>query len=194
MQNEKTKLKNSLSDLQKIKKDLETQRANLKNYVAKLDAQLVEIEKNISDLNAQISVKEGEIAETQKELSEAIETEEAQQDAMISRIRLMYETQNNQWVDVLLSSGSFAKFLNNADSIEKVVAYDKQMYEDFKATREYVELCEQQLELEKEILDETKKSVETEQAALEELIDQKNRDIKAYETDISTKQQAIAEY
>ena len=107
---------------------------------------------------------------------------------------MMYEGQNTQWVDVLLSSGSFGNFVSNADSIEKVAAYDKQKYEEFKATREYVELCEQQLELEKEILDETKKSVEAEQASLEDLIDQKNKDITAYETDISTKQKAIQEY
>lgn len=194
MQKEKTKLKNSLTDLQKIKKDLETQKANLKNYVVKLDAQLVEIEKNISNLNAQITVKEGEIEKTLEELDLAVEVENAQQKAMVSRVRLMYESRNNQWVDVLLASGSFGNFVNNADSIEKVAAYDKQKYEEFKATREYVELCEQQLELEKEILDETKKGVEAEQANLESLIDQKNKDIAAYESDISTKQQAIKEY
>ena len=194
MQKEKTKLKNSLTDLQKIKKNLETQRANLKNYVAQLDSQLVEIEQNISGLNAQIEAKEQEISDTLEELDRAIEVEDAQQRSMVARIRLMYESRNNQWVDVLLSSGSFGNFVNNADSIEKVAAYDKQMYEEFKSTREYVELCEEQLELEREILDETKKGVEAEQANLEALIDQKNKDIAAYESDINTKQKAIKEY
>lgn len=194
IEKDKKKLQNSLSDLQKMKKELETQRSNLKNYVAKLDGQLVEIEQNISELSAQIVTKEGEIEETERELAEAMDTELTQQEAMVRHIRLMYERKNTRLIDVLLSAGSFSNFLSRADSIEKVAAYDKQMYEDFKASREYVQLCKEQLELEKEILDVTKAGVEQEQENLESLIDQKNRDITAYETDINNKQQAIAEY
>lgn len=194
MQKSKKDLQKSMTDLQKIKKDLETKKTNLKNYVAQLDGQLVEIENHIKELNLQITVKEGEIEESERDLEKALETEEAQQKAMISRIRLMYERQSTQWVDVLIASGSFGNFLNQADSIERVVAYDKQMYEEYKATREYVELCKAQLELEKEILDETKTGVEQEQENLESLIAQKNKDITAYETDINTKQSAIKEY
>ncbi|MBR1853893.1 MAG: peptidoglycan DD-metalloendopeptidase family protein [Lachnospiraceae bacterium] len=194
LQKDRTKMKNSLTDLQKVKKDLETQKANLKNYVAKLDAQLVDIEKNISNLNVQITAKEAEIEATLEELDKATAIEEEQQRSMISRIRMMYEVRDTQWADVLLSSGDFSKFLNSADSIEKVAAYDKQMYEAFKATREYVALCEQQLQIEKEYLDETKRGVEAEQANMEALIAQKNKDIENYETDINTKQQAIKEY
>lgn len=194
MEKDRKKLQNNLSDLKKIKKDLETKKTNLKNYVAQLDGQLVEIEQNIAELTVQITTKEGEIAETEKELEEAIATEQSQQAAMISRIKLMYESQNTRIMDILVMMGNFGNFLSRADSIEKVSTYDKARYEDYKACREYVELCKEQLELEKEILDETKQSVEQEQANLEELIEQKNRDITAYETDIKTKQAAISEY
>ncbi|MBQ8117243.1 MAG: peptidoglycan DD-metalloendopeptidase family protein [Lachnospiraceae bacterium] len=194
LQKNRTKMKNSLSDLQKIKKNLETQKANLKSYVAQLDAQLADIEKNITNLNAQITAKEAEIEATLAELDRATAVEEEQQRSMISRIRMMYESQSTQWADVLLSAGDFSRFLNSADSIEKIAAYDKQMYEAFKATREYVELCEQQLQIEKEYLDETKRGVEAEQANMEALIAQKNNDIKSYEQDISTQEHAIKEY
>ena len=194
MEKDRKKMQSSLTDLKKVKKDLETQKANLKNYVVQLDIKLDEIEKKISELNAQISNKENEIKATKEELALAIETEDEQQRSMVRRIRLMYESQGTQWAELLITSGSFAKFLSKADSIEKVATYDKQMYEELKATREYVELCEKQLELEKEILDETKENVETEQANLEALITQKNKDIEAYETDISTKEKAIVDY
>lgn len=194
MEKSKKDLQKNLTNLQKVKKDLEAQRSNLKNYVAQLDKQLVEIEENIETLKQQIADKEQEIKETQQELETAQEAEAKQQKDMISRIRLMYESQNGQWADILVSSGSFGNFLSKADSIEKVAAYDKHKYEDYKASRQYVELCKAQLELEKEILDETKAGVEQEQANLEDLIDQKNKDITAYETDINNKSKAIAEY
>ena len=194
MQKEKEALKGNLSDLQKMKKNLEAKKSDLKSYVQELDGNLAEIERNIANLNAQITVKEGEITKTQAELDVAMETEQTQQKDMITRIRKMYEQDKSQMIEVLVTSGSFSNFLNRADSIEKVAVYDKQKYEDYKANRQLVELCKEQLELEKEILDETKQSVELEQANLEELIEQKNRDITAYESDINNKEKAIAEY
>ena len=194
MEKDKKKLENSLSDLQKMKKDLETQKSNLKSYVAQLDSNLAEIEQNITQLNQQISDKEAEIEETEKELAAAQEAEQEKQTAMVSHIRMMYERDNSQIIELFFTAGSFGGFLNRADSIERIAVYEKQMYEDYKANRQLVELCKEQLELEKDILDQTKIYVEAEQANLEDLIDQKNKDIIAYETDINTKAQAIAEY
>lgn len=193
-ENEKDALKNGLTNLQSIKKDLEAQRSNLKNYVTELDNSLAQIEQNIQELNTKIAVKEEEINAAQEELVTALENEENQKESMISRIRMVYESGDPQMLDMLLKSASFGDFLNKADYVERVVSYDRKMWQDYKMVREYVELCKQELELEKEILDEAKAGVEEEQRNLEALIDQKNRDIVAYETDITNKEKAIKEY
>lgn len=193
-QGEKDALQNGLSNLQNIKKELETQRSSLKNYVAQLDSNLAQMEQNIQELSVKITAKEEEITAAEGELAVALENEENQKESMISRIRLVYEAGNPQMLDMLLRSASFGDFLNKADYVERVMAYDQKMWQDFKLIREYVELCKQQLELEKEILDETKAGVEEEQRNLEALIEQKNRDILAYETDINNKEKAIKEY
>ena len=191
---EKESLQNGLSNLQNIKKELETQRTNLKNYVAQLDSNLEQIERNIAELKAKISVKEEEIAVAEEQLAEALEKEENQRTSMINRIIMVYETGDPQMPEMLLKSSSFGDFLNKADYVERVISYDQQMWQDYKTVREYVELCKQELELEREILDEAKAGVEEEQRNLEALIEQKNRDILEYESDISNKEQAIKEY
>ena len=191
---EKESLQNGLSNLQNIKKELETQRTNLKNYVAQLDSNLEQIERNIAELKAKISVKEEEIAVAEEQLEKALEKEENQRTSMINRIRMVYETGDPQMTEMLLKSSSFGDFLNKADYVERVISYDQQMWQDYKTVREYVELCKQELELEREILDEAKAGVEEEQRNLEALIEQKNRDILEYESDISNKEQAIKEY
>ena len=191
---EKESLQNGLSNLQNIKKELETQRTNLKNYVAQLDSNLEQIERNIAELKAKISVKEEELAVAEEQLAEALEKEENQRTSMINRIRMVYETGDPQMTEMLLKSSSFGDFLNKADYVERVISYDQQMWQDYKTVREYVELCKQELELEREILDEAKAGVEEEQRNLEALIEQKNRDILEYESDISNKEQAIKEY
>ena len=191
---QKEGLKDGLSDLQEIKKNLELQKDNLKNYVKELDASLEQIEARIADLLEQIDAKEGEIVEAQAQLEAARKREEDQQEAMAAHIRLTYESVDSSVADLLLGAGSLGDFLNRMDYMEKIVSSDVRMWEDYKAAKEYVALCKEGLELEKEILDETRESVEIEQKNLEELIEQKNRDIISYETDISNKENAIREY
>lgn len=193
-EDEKKELENSLSDVQKIKKELEGQKADLKQYVAKLDGNLAEIEANIADLKLKISTKEGEIAVTEAELENALQKEENQKVSMTARIRLMYESGNSYMLEMLLQAGSFGDFLNRADYMERVMAYDKKMWEEFKANRQLIELCKTELEMEREILDQAKANVELEQRNLESLIEQKNRDIVSYESDIDNKEKIIAEY
>lgn len=191
---EREALENSLTNLQALKKDLEAQKANLKEYVEQLDKSLTEIEQNIVALNQQISTKEEEIRQNEAELEEALEREEVQKESMIARIRFVYETGNPQFTDLLLNATGFGDFLNKADYAEKVLAYDQKMLKDYVTIREYVELCRQELDLEKQILDQAKYNVELERQNLEELIEQKSRDIVNYETDINNKANAIEEY
>lgn len=191
---EKEAMENQITDLQKLKKELETKKANLKDYVAQLDNNLTVIEQNIAQLKNQITIKEGEIEVTTAELEAALEKEENQQEFIHKSIKLIYEKGDSYMVDMLLQAESFGDFLNRADFIENIVTYEHQMWEEYIANRQLIELCKQELELEKQILDQAKVNVEIEQANLEALIAQKNQDIVAYESDISTKEKAIKEY
>ncbi len=191
---EKENLKNNLSNLQQIKKELEAQKKNLKSYVAQLDANLTQIEENITALKAQISVKETEIAKTQEELAAALDKEDNQKESMIARIKLMYEQKDVYMEELLWQAKGFGDFLNRADFMERVVTYDKEKWNQFKENRQLIELCKQELELEKQLLDQAKANVEIEQDNLEQLIAQKQQDIIAYESDINNKEQAIKEY
>ncbi len=191
---EKEALQNNLSNLQKITKELEAQKKNLKSYVAQLDANLTQIEENIAELKAQISVKEAEISKTQEELAAALEKEENQKESMITRIKLMYEQKDAYMTELLWHAKGFGDFLNRADFMERVITYDKAQWNQFKENRQLIELCKQELELEKQLLDQAKANVEIVQNNLEQLITQKQQDILAYETDINNKEQAIKEY
>jgi len=191
---EKEALQGGLSSLQEIKKKLEGQKADLNNYVKQLDDTLAEIEQNIADLNGKISVKEAEIIEAEAELEAALEKEENQQKSMAACVRLIYETGSVSLLDMFLQADSMGDFLNRADYVERLVAYDQMVWRNYKNAREYAQLCREELELEKEILDEAKAGVVEEQKNLEELIEQKRQDILSYETDISTQEKAIREY
>ena len=190
----KAELSSKVTNLTASQNKLQSLKADLNAYVTELDAELVQIQGNIADLNEQIIAKENEIFQTEAELAAAEETEAIQHDAMIVRMRLMYEQGDKSMIDMLLSSSSIRDLLNSAEYIEKVVQYDRSLWEEYKANVEYISLCKQQLDLQKEILDEAKSAAEQEEVNQELLIAEKNNEINNYQLQINATQQDIDEY
>ncbi|MBO4515492.1 MAG: peptidoglycan DD-metalloendopeptidase family protein [Lachnospiraceae bacterium] len=191
---EKNSLKKNLSDVQSIKKNLESKKKDLNNYIIELDEQIALIEARVEELKGQIALKEGEILDTQAQVEEAIGRENGQMQNMIIRAHQMYEKKSSLAAELLFGASGMGDILNRAELMEKLVTYDKQQWNEYQNYRMYVELCERQLELEKEILDQTKENVELEQNTLELFLEQKKKDIEAYEADISNNEKAIEEY
>lgn len=191
---EKKALQSGLTNVKEIKKQLEQSKADLADYVEELDANLVEIQAKIDDLKAQISAKEEEIVQKTEELEEAVSVQQAQYEAMKTRIKFMYEKGDSLSIELLFSSESFGDMLNKAEYIEMLSAYDRKMLDEYAAYAEYVALCKEDLEEEKGVLDEAKTAVEEEEASLNELIAAKEQEIYQVTSDIQGKEAAIREY
>ncbi len=155
---------------------------------------LAEIQKKISELNGMIVEKEEEIRVTEGELEAAIQKQEEQYAAMKLRIQMMYEQNDNYYLETILRAESFADLLNKLDYIQMVMDYDDQKLQEYILIRQYVEVCKEELNAEKEVLDEAKAGVEQEEASLAQLISDKETEIVAKQGDISNKEAAIAEY
>ena len=193
-QNQKKQLQSGLTDVKSIISELEQSKNDLAAYVTQLDANLSEIQDRIAEIREMISQKETEIVQTQAELDAAVAKEESQYDNMKIRIKSMYERGDDFYFEAILNARSFADMINRVDYVEKVSASDRRMLEEFRTTREYVEVCKEQLESEQELLEEAKRNVEAEEASMESLIAQKKTEIDAYEADISSREQQLREY
>ena len=191
---EKKALENSLKELENKKAQLEKEKSNLSNYVKQLDSQLSEIELQIAELGVQILDKEAEIAEKDIELQLAVETENAQYEAMKRRIQFMYEQGDANYLSMIFSAETFSDMLNKADYIEQLSAYDRQKLDEYVAITRYVRLCKSELELQKQILDQQKEGIELRQNEVESLIANKKTEIEKYQSNIATQQAAIDEY
>ena len=191
---EKASLKSNLTDVKSLLSSLETTKDNLESYVKELDADLDEINGKITDLSVRISDKEFEISTTQRELEEAQNREEAQYAAMKKRVKFMYEKGESSSVEMLLSSKSFVDFLNKAEFINRISAYDRRLLDAYIDTKNEVSEKEEELQLQMSVLEETKLALSNEQDAVEALMADKEEEITAYESDISDKEAAIAEY
>ncbi|MDE7444553.1 MAG: peptidoglycan DD-metalloendopeptidase family protein [Lachnospiraceae bacterium] len=191
---EKKTLQNGLTNVKELKKELETSKADLANYVAELDADLSDIQEKINELKTLIEEKEGQIVEKTEELEEALEVQQAQYEAMKSRIKFMYEKGDMLYLELVFVADSFGEMLNKADYIEMLSSYDRKMLDEYVAYAEYVALCKEGLEEEKGVLDEAKAAVEEEEAALNELIATKEQEMYKMTSDIQNKEAAIREY
>ena len=191
---ERKALKSSLTNVKSLLADLETTRNNLEDYIRKLDSDLADINDKIDRLNRLISDKEFEIQTTERELEEARAVEDTQYNAMKRRIRFVYEHGEASTAEMLLSSKSFVDFLNKAEFINKMSAYDRRMLDSYVAAKNAVDAKEQALVEQKADLEEARAAVLNEQNAVEELMADKENEITVYEGDIQNKEAAIAEY
>lgn len=191
---EKKALQSGLTNVKELKKELEKSKADLSNYVAELDADLSDIQTKIDELKSLIEEKEGQITEKEQELEEALEVQKTQYEAMKARIKFMYEKGDMVYLEFVFVADSFGEMLNKADYIEMLSSYDRKMLDEYVAYAEYVALCKEGLEEEKDVLNEAKAAVEEEEAALNELILAKEEEIYKVSSDIQTKEAAIKEY
>lgn len=190
----KNQLQSNLTDIKKVKEELEASKENLRQYVVQLDGELETIQEKIEELKGKISDKEDEITQTEAELEAAIADQENQYEAMKERIRFMYEKGDNLYMELIFSSDSFGDMLNKAEYIEMLSAYDRKMLDQYVATRKLIELYMEQLEEDRAYLEEAKAGVESEEASLNSLIDEKKKTIEQVSDDIQEKEAAIAEY
>ena len=144
-QDEKNQLSSALTDIKALKGEPEKEKANLENYVVALDNNLAEIQKKISELNGMIVEKEEEIRVTEGELEAAIQKQEEQYAAMKLRIQMMYEQNDNYYLETILRAESFADLLNKLDYIQMVMDYDDQKLQEYILIRQYVEVCKEEL-------------------------------------------------
>lgn len=191
---EKKALQSGLTDVKALKKKLEASKADLANYVAELDADLADIQAKLDELRVMVEEKEKEIEVKTKELEEAIDTQQAQYEAMKNRIKFMYEKGDTLFLELFMGAKSFGDMLNKADYIEMLSSYDRKMLDEYVAYAEYVSLCKEGLEEEKDVLEEAKAAAKEEEASLNELIATKEQEIYKVSGDIQNQEAAIKEY
>ena len=184
-QQEKNNLEDKLNQTQEDLDDLKGEQNTLKGELNNLNTQLTNVSNNLADLERKISAKEAEIAETQKTLAEAKETESWQYECMVIRVRDMYERKDTNYLNAILSKGSFTDMLNAADMFQQIAEYDQKKLKEFKENRKLIEAQEELLQQEMAELDNLKVAAEAEKSKVAGLISQTSNTIDKYADKIS---------
>ena len=187
-------MQKSLTDIKNVRDQLAASKKNLTSYVSELDASLEKIQSKIDELKQMITDKEAEIAKTETELEEAIETQQAQYQAMKDRIRFMYERGDAMYMEVLSGATTFAEMLNKANYVEELSAYDRGKLDEYVAQAQLVALTKEALEEEKVTLEQAREDAAAEEKNMESLIADKRVQIDGLTADINDKEAAMKAY
>ena len=157
-----------------------------------MDAELAIATDNLEDLENQKVQKEAEIKQTEEELVVAKEVEAEQLASMQVRIQFMYENGNESYLDMIFNSKSIAELLNKAEYVSQIMAYDRQMLEEYQETRAIIEEKEERLTREYQELEVLVAQAEEEKEAIELLISSKAKQLAQYESDIEASEAEVA--
>ena len=173
--------KKKLNSVQGEISGLEGEQSGVGEEIEEIDAELVQIIASVDLIKEEIVEKEGQIEETEAEYEAAKQQEEEQYETMKIRIKFMYEQGDISYVQLFMSSESFADMLNKADYVEQLYTYDRKMLEEYQAAKEYAQQVWDKLEEEKSELVAAQHELEEEQEYMEELLEEKKQE---YENEI----------
>ena len=193
-ENEKAELEGRLDETQNQLEGLKGVSSNLRKELGNLNDQMTQVVNNLQELERQIAEKQQEIADTQAALEEAKETESWQYECMVVRTRIMYEMQEDNHINALISAGSFSEVLNAADYYSRIAKYDHEKMEEYTENRELIEAHETRLQTEYAELENLKIQVEAEKSKVSGLINQTSNSITQYADQISDAERQAYEY
>lgn len=176
--------------MQKIK----TSRKDVLSYIEKLDKELGELEKDMEDISGDIEKETGEYEEQLKRLREIDREQRSQYDTMKTRIKYMYENGNREYLELLLSSGSFSELMNRTEYISKIAQYDNSLFDTYCDLKEEALIKRENVNGRLEKLNELKKTKEFEQTALNELRKGKKKELAAYKEQIGKTKEELIKY
>lgn len=156
---------------------LESQKAAAENEASELQSQLNTLITKMNELEGQLISKGQEIIQAQEDLEIAEEKQQQQYEDMKLRIKYMYEEGGNSALERIVESGSIAEVLSQAEYVEKVHSYDRDMLQEYVNTVEEVKELKTSLEEDQAKLQNLQSEYEAQSVELNTTLESKRSEI-----------------
>lgn len=141
IQSERDSLKKQLESLSNKKSQLLENKSLLEKEAELNKIEISKQEELIKELDASIAQKTDELAQAELDESEQYET-------FKQRVRVMYEHGNLNYLELLLSSESFAEMISRLEIVSTIIEHDNKIMDELSETRQ--KISDTKLELESE--------------------------------------------
>lgn len=188
------KLKEEKKALEKKLDNIQDFTDDVGKYVSTLDMQMTNLLDNIDANKEDIEDIKEEIQSVNEEYDNALGRQQEQYDGMKAHIKYMYENSDSNYLVYLMKSRTLAEFLSREEYVEKVTNYDKVLLNKYQQVLDEVTIARQKAEEKQREVTATKNSLKYEKEKLEQLSDEKTRQIKIYQGLVADNRQNVASY
>lgn len=190
----KAKLEQSLAQAEALIDELSSSQDAAEDKITELNKQLSDISDQITTLQNQLADKNQQILVSQDAVNAARETVNAQYAEMKKRIQFMYENGQTTVLEMMLTSGSLADFVNMAEYFSKVTAYDRDKLTEYENSVAELSNAEETLEKEYEELQTMKEEVEQDQEAVASMLSRKESELASISGNLDEAEQLAQSY
>lgn len=195
-----TSVQQKLNEAQKKKKDAQSKLNNAKQQKTKslaekerLENEAVSLQAKIDSLEKQVESTKRSLNDEEQKLANATEKAETQYRTFQERFRVMCEQGNASYLDMLLSSKSFKDFVDKAEIIKEIAAYDKGVFDRMEESRKEIEQSRNEIKNLKDKQEGALTGLEQKRTALKAKQQQQADYIKSLESDAAAYQKVIDE-
>ncbi|NFP91704.1 3D domain-containing protein [Clostridium sporogenes] len=136
------------------------QKKQIQQRVEKMDSEIDSVINEI-DKNKQLMNKiNNDVKDTEKKLNQVKNNVKAKEDLFGKRVRAMYISGGDSYLDILLASESLSDFMSRIDTVSKIMRFDKNVVIKLKEEKEAIVKEKENLDQEKNKLVSLKKSNE----------------------------------
>ena len=157
--------------------NLESQKASAQGEVSALQNQLNSLMTKMNELETQLIENGQKITQAEADLQVAEEKEQQQYEDLKLRIKYMYEEGEGSALERILSSGSIAEVLTQAEYVQKVHEYDRDQLEVYQETVNEVAELKQTLETDRANLQSLESQYQSQSEELNNTINSKSSEI-----------------
>lgn len=193
LKEQKDQKESKKAEAEAVLAQLQTEQNSILDTIKELDDQVAEYTSQITELEDKQTKLESDIETKQTELTAAQEKEQQQYAAMKERIKYSYENGNPSYLDVLFSTSDISDIVNQSEYADQIYSYDKNLFDDFVATRQTIADTKAGLESDLKEVENVKLEVEDNKAAVEVMIEGKQVQVANYESSIGDYESTIAE-
>lgn len=190
----KAKLEQSLTQAEALIDELSSSQGAAEDKITELNKQLSDISNQITTLQNQLADKNQQILVSQDAVNAARETVNAQYAEMKKRIQFMYENGQTTVLEMMLTSGSLADFVNMAEYFSRVTAYDRDKLTEYESSVAELSNAEETLQKEYEELQAMKEEVEQDQEAVASMLSRKESELASISGNLDEAEQLAQSY
>ena len=179
---------------------LEKEGKELLSQIGLIEEQTEEIEEQIDLTNDRIKELGKAIEEQTENIAEAEEDISVRNGQMAERIRAIYMSGSDSYLNMLFESKDFGSFLDTLDALKILIGADREMVQEFKTAKSDYESVKASLESDKREMDALKADLVTQRnklesnaTKLEKLKDQNDKQRAAAQKEMDKEYEAIKE-